>query len=163
MANETRITIVGRLVADIDLRQTQSGTTVAGFRVCTQPRVYDKTTNQWGDGDPSFWSCNLWRAKAEAAAQQLHKGQLVMIEGTVAQRSWEDKEGNKRSQMEITVENIGPVILPTKQGSGGQQGYQQAGPSGTNAQGGYGQPRNGDDPWNSAPQGGFDNGEPAPF
>lgn len=153
----TPIHITGRLVADLDLKYTPNNVAVAGFRVCTQPRVFDKTTNQWGDGDPSFWSCNLWRAKAEAAAQQLHKGQLVMIEGTVAQRSWEDKEGNKRSQMEITVENIGPVILPPKQGSGGQQ----AGPSGTNAQGGFGQPQQ--DAWNQAPQGGFDNGEPAPF
>lgn len=157
----TPIHITGRLVADLDLKYTPNGVPVAGFRVCTQPRVYDKTTNQWGDGDPSFWPCNLWRAKAEAAAQQLHKGQLVMIEGTVAQRSWEDKEGNKRSQMEITVENIGPVILPPKQGSGGQHGYQQAGPSGTNAQGGFGQPAQ--DAWSHAPQGGFDNGEPAPF
>ncbi|AEK36189.1 hypothetical protein CVAR_0835 [Corynebacterium variabile DSM 44702] len=153
----TPIHITGRLVADIDLRKTQSGIPVAGFRVCTQPRVFDKTTNQWGDGDPSFWPCNLWRAKAEAAAQQLHKGQLVMIEGTVAQRSWEDNEGNKRSQMEITVENIGPAILPPKQGGGGQQ----AGPSGTNAQGGYGQPAQ--DAWNQAPQSGFDGAQEPPF
>lgn len=153
----TPITLVGNIVADPELRYTPNGVPVAGFRVCTQPRVFDKTTNQWGDGDPSFWPCNLWRAKAEAAAQQLHKGQLVMIEGTVAQRSWEDKEGNKRSQMEITVENIGPVILPPKQGSGGQQ----AGPSGTNAQGGFGQPAQ--DAWNQAPQGGFDGAEQPPF
>ena len=153
----TPIHITGRLVADLDLKYTPNGVPVAGFRVCTQPRVYDKTTNQWGDGDPSFWPCNLWRGKAEAAAQQLHKGQLVMIEGTVAQRNWEDKQGQKRSQMEITVENIGPVILQPKQGSGGQQ----AGPSGTNAQGGFGQPQQ--DAWNQSPQGGFDNGEPAPF
>lgn len=157
----TPIHITGRLVADLDLKYTPNGVAVAGFRVCTQPRVYDKTTNQWGDGDPSFWPCNLWRAKAEAAAQQLHKGQLVMIEGNVAQRSWEDKEGNKRSQMEITVENIGPVILPPKQGSGGQQGHQTAGPSGTNSQGGYGQPQQ--DAWSQAPQGGFDGAQEPPF
>lgn len=151
------IHITGRLVADIDIKYTPNGVAVAGFRVCAQPRVFDKTTNQWGDGDPSFWQCKLWRGKAEAAAQQLHKGQLVMIEGTVAQRSWEDKDGNKRSQMEITVENIGPVILPPKQGSG----EQQAGPSGTNSQGGFGQPAQ--DAWNQAPQGGFDGAQEPPF
>ncbi len=154
------IHITGRLVADLDLRYLDNGTPVAGFRVCAQPRIYDKTTNQWGDGDPSFWQCNLWRGKAEAAAQQLHKGQLVMVDGTVAQRHWEDKEGNKRSQMEITVENIGPVILPPKQGGGGQQGYQQAVPSGTNSQGAYGQAQ---DAWSQAPQGGFDGAEQPPF
>lgn len=149
--NETPITIVGNLVADLDLRTTNAGTPVASFRVCAQPRVYDKTSNQWGDGDPSFWSCSLWRGKAEAAAQQLSKGQPVILTGTVAQRNWEDDQGNKRSQMEITVQDIGPAILPQKQGGGyGSNQRNQAQPSGVNHQGGFGtQPD--PDPWNAEP------------
>lgn len=121
MANETPMTLVGRLVADPELRYTQSGTAVAGFRVATNPRRFNAQANQWEDGDASFWPCNIWRAKAEAVANTLHKGDLVILVGTVAQRSWESKEGEKRSQMEITVDNIGPVILPPRRDSGGGQ------------------------------------------
>ena len=123
--NETPITLVGRMVADPEVRQTPAGASVAGFRVCTQPRIFDKNSGQWGDGDPSFWQCNMWRSKGEAAASQLSKGQLVILTGTVAQRQWQDKEGNNRSTFEVTVQEIGPAVMAPKGSQGGSYGQPQ--------------------------------------
>lgn len=122
MANETVMTLVGRLVADPELKYTEAGVAVAGFRVATNPRRFNAQANQWEDGDASFWQCNIWRAKAEAVANTLHKGSLVILQGQVAEHTWESKEGEKRSRMEITVDTIGPVILPPRQGAVGQSG-----------------------------------------
>lgn len=148
MAGETPITVVGRLVADPELRYTPSGTAVANFRVAQNPRVYNSQTNQWEDGDTSFYGCNVWRAKAEAVAQQLTKGALVIVQGSIAQRFWANNEGEKRSAFEVKVENVGLAVLPPRTGQGGQS-QQQTG--GWNQQG-------------SAPQSsGFDQSEPPPF
>lgn len=144
---ETPITVVGRLVADPELRYTPSGTAVANFRVAQNPRVYNSQSNQWEDGDTSFYGCNVWRGKAEAVAQQLQKGALVIVQGSIAQRFWANNEGEKRSAFEVKVENVGLAILPPRIGQGGQQQS-----SGWNQQQG------------SAPQSsGFSGGDEPPF
>lgn len=147
MAGETAITLVGRLVADPELRYTNKGDAVAQFRVATNPRRYNNQTNQWEDGDASFYTCNIWRQKAEAVANQLTKGQLVILQGSIAQRSWENKEGEKRSTFEVRVDNIGPAILPPRNDQGG--GYNQQPNTGGNFAA-----RQDSDPWNAAPQSG---------
>ncbi|WP_420100155.1 single-stranded DNA-binding protein [Corynebacterium sp.] len=149
MAGETPITVVGRLVADPELRYTPSGTAVANFRVAQNPRVYNSQTNQWEDGDTSFYACNVWRAKAEAVAQQLQKGALVIVQGSIAQRFWANQQGEKRSAFEVKVENVGPAILPPRTGQGGQSQQQSSGWS---------------QPQGSAPQSsGFSGGDEPPF
>ena len=165
----TPITLVGNIVADPELRYTPSGAAVANFRVASTPRKFNPQTNQWEDEEALFLACNIWRQPAENVANTLNKGDRVVVTGVLKQRSYDDREGNKRTVYEVEVDEVGPslryataqVTKTPKQVSGGQQGYQQAGPSGTNAQGGFGQPTH--DAWNQAPQGGFDNGEPAPF
>lgn len=165
----TPITLVGNIVADPELRYTPSGAAVANFRVASTPRKFNPQTNQWEDEEALFLACNIWRQPAENVANTLHKGDRVVVTGVLKQRSYDDREGNKRTVYEVEVDEVGPslryataqVAKTPKQGSGGQQGYQQAGPSGTNSQGGFGQPAQ--DAWNQAPQSGFDNGEPAPF
>lgn len=149
MAGETPITVVGRLVADLELRWTPNQVAVANFRVATNPRNYNSQTNQWEDGAASFYSCNIWKGKAEAVANQLQKGALVILQGSIAQRSWETREGEKRSTFEVKVENIGPAILPPRNDQGG--GYSQQ-PQGNTA-GGFGGQQPDNDPWNAGGQG----------
>lgn len=168
----TPITLVGNIVADPELRYTPSGAAVANFRVASTPRKFNPQTNQWEDEEALFLACNIWRQPAENVANTLRKGDRVVVTGVLKQRSYDDREGNKRTVYEVEVDEVGPSLryataqvakTPRQggQGSGGQQGYQQAGPSGTNAQGGYGQPQ---DAWNQAPQGGgFDGAQEPPF
>lgn len=168
----TPITLVGNIVADPELRYTPSGAAVANFRVASTPRKFNPQTNQWEDEEALFLACNIWRHPAENVANTLHKGDRVVVTGVLKQRSYDDREGNKRTVYEVEVDEVGPSLryataqvakTPRQggQGSGGQQSYQQAGPSGTNAQGGFGQPQQ--DAWNQAPQGGFDGAEQPPF
>lgn len=153
MANETPITLVGRLVADPELRYTPNGAAVAQFRVASNPRTYNSQTNEWEDGAASFWTCNIWKAKAEAVASSLTKGQLVILQGTVAQRSWESREGEKRSTFEVRVDNVGAAILPPRNNQGGGNfGGQQGGgysqqPQGNPGGGFGGRAQPDDDPW----------------
>lgn len=167
----TPITIVGNIVADPELRYAPSGAAVANFRVASTPRKFNPQTNQWEDEEALFLACNIWRQPAENVANTLHKGDRVVVTGVLKQRSYDDREGNKRTVYEVEVDEVGPSLryataqvakTPRQggQGSSGQQGYQQAGPSGTNAQGGYGQTQ---DAWNQAPQGGFDGAQEPPF
>ena len=161
----TPITLVGNIVADPELRYTPSGAAVANFRVASTPRKFNPQTNQWEDEEALFLACNIWRQPAENVANTLHKGDRVVVAGVLKQRSYDDREGNKRTVYEVEVDEVGPslryataqVAKTPKQGSGGQQ----AGPSGTNAQGGFSQPAQ--DAWNQAPQGGFDGAEQPPF
>lgn len=168
----TPITLVGNIVADPELRYTPSGAAVANFRVASTPRKFNPQTNQWEDEEALFLACNIWRQPAENVANTLHKGDRVIVTGVLKQRSYDDREGNKRTVYEVEVDEVGPSLryataqvakTPRQggQGIGGQQGYQQAGPSGTNAQGGFGQPAQ--DAWNQAPQGGFDGAQEPPF
>jgi single-strand DNA-binding protein len=155
MAGETVITVVGNLVDDPELRFTPSGAAVANFRIASTPRTFDKQTNEWKDGDSLFLSCSVWRQAAENVAESLQRGMRVVVQGRLKSRTYETREGEKRTVFEIEVEEVGPslkyatakVTRTTRSGGGG--GYSGGG----GAQGG-GAPA-GDDPWATpAPQGG---------
>jgi single-strand DNA-binding protein len=143
MAGETVITVVGNLVDDPELRFTPSGAAVANFRIASTPRTFDRQTNEWKDGDALFLSCSVWRQAAENVAESLQRGMRVIVQGRLKQRSYETREGEKRTVIELEVEEVGPalkyatakVTRTTRQGGGG--GY-----SGGGSQGG-----GGDDPW----------------
>jgi single-strand DNA-binding protein len=176
-AGDTQITIVGNLVDDPQLRYTPTGQAVANFRVASTPRYMDRQTNEWKDGDSLFLSCNVWRQAAENVAESLQRGMRVIVSGRLRQRSYETKEGEKRTVYEIEVDEVGPSLRNasakvTKSSrstgssgfGGGQSG--QSGPSGGGGQSGYGggggRPA-GDDPWASdAPAGDGFSDEP-PF
>ncbi|MFG2599366.1 single-stranded DNA-binding protein [Streptomyces sp. NPDC048462] len=177
MAGETVITVVGNLVDDPELRFTPSGAAVAKFRVASTPRIFDRQTNEWKDGEGLFLTCSVWRQAAENVAESLTRGMRVVVQGRLKQRSYEDREGVKRTVYELDVEEVGPSLKSatakvTKttgrggqggQGQGGYGGGQQGGgnwgggPGAGGQQGGGGAPA--DDPWaTSAPAGGQQGG-----
>ncbi|MEU5372205.1 single-stranded DNA-binding protein [Streptomyces sp. NPDC005951] len=163
MAGETVITVVGNLVDDPELRFTPSGAAVAKFRVASTPRIFDRQTNEWKDGEGLFLTCSVWRQAAENVAESLQRGMRVVVQGRLKQRSYEDREGVKRTVYELDVEEVGPSLKNAtakvtkttgRGGQGGQGGYgggQQGGgnwgggPGGGGQQGGGGAPA--DDPW----------------
>jgi single-strand DNA-binding protein len=110
MPNETTITVIGNLVADPELRFTPSGQAVANFTVASTPRRYDKDTGQTVDGETLFLRCGIWREQAENAAQSLAKGVRVIVTGRLKSRTYETQEGEKRTVMEVEVEDIGPSL-----------------------------------------------------
>src|SRR6266480_4817344 len=128
-AGDTQITIIGNLVDDPELRYTPTGQAVAKFRVASTPRYLDKNTNEWKDGDSLFLSCNVWRQAAENVAESLQRGMRVIVSGRLRQRSYETKEGEKRTVYEVEVDDIGPSLLPASAKvnritrSGGDGGY----------------------------------------
>ncbi|MFE6718768.1 single-stranded DNA-binding protein [Streptomyces albidoflavus] len=171
MAGETVITVVGNLVDDPELRFTPSGAAVAKFRVASTPRTFDRQTNEWKDGESLFLTCSVWRQAAENVAESLQRGMRVIVQGRLKQRSYEDREGIKRTVYELDVDEVGASLRSatakvTKTsgrggqggysgggGGGGQQGGWGGGPGGGQQQGGGGAPA--DDPWaTSAPSGG---------
>ncbi|WP_327335180.1 single-stranded DNA-binding protein [Streptomyces anulatus] len=168
MAGETVITVVGNLVDDPELRFTPAGAAVAKFRVASTPRVFDKQSNEWKDGEGLFLSCSVWRQAAENAAETLTRGMRVIVQGRLKQRSYEDREGVKRTVYELDVEEVGPslksatakVTKVSSSGSGGQgQGQGQDRGQGRSQQGSA----PADDPWasgapSSAPAGGWGSG-----
>ncbi|MGW2179726.1 single-stranded DNA-binding protein [Streptomyces sp. NPDC001732] len=171
MAGETVITVVGNLVDDPELRFTPSGAAVAKFRVASTPRIFDRQTNEWKDGEGLFLTCSVWRQAAENVAESLQRGMRVVVQGRLKQRSYEDREGVKRTVYELDVEEVGPSLknatakVTKTTGRGGQGGYggQQGGgnwgggPGGGGQQGGGGAPA--DDPWaTGAPSGGQQGG-----
>ncbi|MER5415006.1 single-stranded DNA-binding protein [Streptomyces virginiae] len=175
MAGETVITVVGNLVDDPELRFTPSGAAVAKFRVASTPRTFDRQTNEWKDGESLFLTCSVWRQAAENVAESLQRGMRVIVQGRLKQRSYEDREGVKRTVYELDVEEVGPSLknatakVAKTTGRGGQGGYggggQQQGGGGGNwggAPGGQQQQGGGapsDDPWaSSAPAGGQQQG-----
>jgi single-strand DNA-binding protein len=109
-AGDTQITIAGNLVDDPELRFTPAGQPVAKFRVASTPRYLDKTTNEWKDGDSLFLTCNVWRQAAENAAETLRRGMRVIVSGRLRQRSYETKEGEKRTVYEVEVDDVGPSL-----------------------------------------------------
>ena len=145
MAGDTVITVVGNLVDDPELRFTPSGAAVANFRIASTPRTFDRQANEWKDGDALFLSCSVWRQAAENVAESLQKGMRVVVQGRLKQRQYETREGEKRTVVELDVDEVGPslkyatakVARTTRQGGGG--GYSGGGASG-----------GGDDPWASA-------------
>jgi len=110
-AGDTQITVVGNLVDDPELRFTPAGQPVARFRIASTPRFLDKNTNEWKDGDSLFLSCNVWRQAAENVAESLQRGMRVIVQGRLRQRSYETKEGEKRTVYEVEVDDCGPSLL----------------------------------------------------
>lgn len=110
MANETVITVVGNMVADPELRWTPNGAAVANFTIASTPRTFNRQTQQWEDGEPLFLRSSIWKDAAENVAATLTKGMRVIAQGRLKQRSYEDREGNKRSSYELDVDEIGPSL-----------------------------------------------------
>jgi len=110
MAGETVITVVGNLTADPELRYTQSGVAVASFTVASTPRTFDRQANEWKDGEALFLRCSVWRDVAEHAAGSLTKGARVIVQGRLRQRSFETREGEKRTVIELEVDEVGPSL-----------------------------------------------------
>jgi single-strand DNA-binding protein len=158
-AGDTQITIAGNLVDDPELRFTPSGQPVAKFRVASTPRFRDNTTGEWKDGDSLFLTCNVWRQAAENVAESLTRGTRVIVSGRLRQRSYETKEGEKRTVYEIEVDDVGPSLrnasakVSKMARSGGDGNYGNGGQrsSGGRPSGGQGtQGGSGDsDPWAS--------------
>ena len=109
-AGDTQITIAGNLVDDPELRFTPAGQPVAKFRIASTPRFMDRTTNEWKDGDSLFLTCNVWRQAAENVAESLTRGMRVIVSGRLRQRSYETKEGEKRTVYEVEVDDVGPSL-----------------------------------------------------
>ncbi|MEU9133631.1 single-stranded DNA-binding protein [Kitasatospora sp. NPDC048540] len=183
MAGETVITLVGNLVDDPELRFTPSGAAVAKFRIASTPRTFDRQTNEWKDGESLFLTCNVWRQPAENVAESLQRGMRVIVQGRLRQRSYETKEGEKRTVFEVEVDEVGPslrsatakVTRANRSGGPGGQGGSGGGYGGQQGGGGYGGGNQGgggwggnsgggqsgpsDDPWaSSAPSGGNQGG-----
>jgi single-strand DNA-binding protein len=157
-AGDTQITIAGNLVDDPELRFTPSGQPVAKFRVASTPRFRDNSTGEWKDGDSLFLTCNVWRQAAENAAESLTRGTRVIVTGRLRQRSYETKEGEKRTVYEIEVDDVGPslrnasakVNKVARNGSAGSAGPGGSGGRTAGGQGGQGTGGGGDaDPWAS--------------
>jgi single stranded DNA-binding protein (ssb) len=110
MAGETVITVVGNLTDDPELRYTPNGAAVARFRVASTPRVYDKASGEWKDGEPLFLSCTVWRQMAEHVAESLQRGTRVIVQGRLRQRTYETREGEKRTVIELEVDEVGPSL-----------------------------------------------------
>ena len=110
MANEPVLTLVGNLTADPELRFTGNGAAVANFTVASTPRTFDRTTNEWLDGEPLFIRCSAWKSLAENAAESLRKGMRVIVSGRLGARSYETREGEKRTVHELDVEEVGPSL-----------------------------------------------------
>ncbi|MFF8968758.1 single-stranded DNA-binding protein [Streptomyces sp. NPDC014995] len=173
MAGETVITVIGNLVDDPELRFTPSGAAVAKFRVASTPRTFDRQTNEWKDGESLFLTCSVWRQAAENVAESLQRGMRVIVQGRLKQRSYEDREGVKRTVYELDVEEVGPSLrnatakVTKTSGRGGQGGGGGFGGGGGQGGGGWGGGPGGgqqggapaDDPWASgAPAGGGQGG-----
>ncbi len=168
-AGDTQITIAGNLVDDPELRFTPAGQPVARFRVASTPRYLDKNTNEWKDGDSLFLTCNVWRQAAENAAESLTRGTRVIVSGRLRQRSYETKEGEKRTVYEVEVDDVGPslrnasakVNKVARNGSGGSGGSVGPGGSGGRSAGGQGSAGGADaDPWSSDGPGGYSDEPP---
>ena len=162
MAGETVITVVGNLTDDPELRFTPSGAAVAKFRIASTPRTLDRQSGEWKDGEPLFLACNIWRDAAEHVAESLQRGARVIVQGRLRQRSYETREGEKRTVYELEVDEIGPSLryatakvqrMSRSGGGGGGGGFGASNGGGGNRQpstssgGGGG---NFDDPWATA-------------
>lgn len=131
MANETTITIIGNLTDDVSLRFSPAGAAVANFTVASTPRTFNKASNEWEDGNTLFLPCSIWRDAAEHCAESLTKGTRVIVQGRLQQRSYDDREGSKRTIYEVAVDEVGPSLLRatavvTRATSGAQPGRQPA-------------------------------------
>ena len=173
MAGDTIITVVGNLTADPELRFTPSGAAVANFTVASTPRIFDRQSNEWKDGDALFMRCSIWREAAENVAESLTRGSRVIAQGRLKQRSYETREGEKRTVVELEVDEIGPSLryatakVNKASRSGGGGGGFGGGGGGSRGNMGGGTGGGGsetkDDPWGSAPaSGSFSGGDDEP-
>jgi single-strand DNA-binding protein len=153
VAGETVITVIGNLTADPELRFTPSGAAVANFTVASTPRTLDRQTGEWKDGEALFLRCNIWRQAAENTAESLTRGMRVIVSGRLRQRSFETREGEKRTVVEMEVDEVGPSLRYAT--AKVNKAIRQGGASGS---GGYGSAAPVDDPWSSAPQAGAPTG-----
>ena len=160
MAGETPITLVGNLTADPELRFTPSGAAVANLTVASTPRTFDRQSNEWRDGDAMFLNCAVWRQAAENVAESLQKGMRVIVQGRLKSRSYETREGEKRTVFEVDVDEIGPALRyatakVTRTTGGGGGGGGQGGGGRSSSGGGYGGGGGGgEDPWATGGSGG---------
>ncbi|KNA91097.1 single-stranded DNA-binding protein [Gordonia sp. w5E2] len=171
MAGDTVITVIGNLTADPELRFTPSGAAVANFTVASTPRTFDRQTNEWKDGEALFLRCNIWREAAENVTESLTKGSRVIVQGRLKQRSYETREGEKRTVVELEVDEIGPSLRyatakvnKASRGGGGGGGFGSSGGGSRSGGSGSGQ-QVADDPWGSAPAssgGNFGGGDDEP-
>ena len=171
MAGETPITLIGNLTADPELRFTPNGAAVVNFTVASTPRTFDRQTNEWRDGDSMFINCSVWRQYAENVAESLSKGTRVIVSGRLKARSYETREGEKRTVFEVDVDEVGPALRYAtakvtrttgggggggnwqgNQGGGGQQAPQSSGGDPWSSSGNAGGNRGGNDPWAQASQ-----------
>jgi single-strand DNA-binding protein len=174
-AGDTQITIAGNLVDDPELRFTPAGQPVARFRVASTPRFRDNASGEWKDGDSLFLTCNVWRQAAENVAESLQRGMRVIVSGRLRQRSYETKEGEKRTVYEVEVDDVGPSLRNASAkvakvsrsggGFGGGQGGQggqsySGGGNGSGNSGGSGGGRAEADPWATSDSGGFSDEPP---
>jgi single-strand DNA-binding protein len=172
MAGETVITIIGNLTNDPELRFTPSGAAVANFTVASTPRTFDRQSNEWKDGETLFMRCSVWRDAAENVAESLQRGTRVLVSGRLRSRSYETKEGEKRTVVEMEVDEVGPslryatakVAKTSRGGGGGGGGFGggggggYSGGGGGGGGGGYGGSQPADDPWATPPAGGASGG-----
>ncbi|MET0234409.1 MAG: single-stranded DNA-binding protein [Kibdelosporangium sp.] len=165
MAGDTVITVVGNLTADPELRFTSSGAAVASFTVASTPRTFDRQSGEWKDGEALFMRCSIWRQAAENVAETLTRGARVIVSGRLKQRSYDTREGEKRTVIELEVEEVGPSLRyatakvnRVSRGEGGGSGGGFGGGGGNSGGGGGGgnnrQSAPADDPWGSAPPAG---------
>ncbi len=168
MAGDTTITVVGNLTADPELRFTPSGAAVANFTVASTPRIYDRQSGEWKDGEALFLRCNIWREAAENVAESLTRGSRVIVTGRLKQRSFETREGEKRTVFEVEVDEIGPSLRyatakvnKATRGGGGGGGFGGGGgaraaatSSGASGSGSGESSESSEDPWGSAPASG---------
>ena len=156
MAGDTVITVIGNITGDPELRFTPSGAAVANFTVASTPRAFDRQSNEWKDGETLFMRCSVWRDAAENVAESLQRGTRVIVSGRLKSRSYETKEGEKRTVVEMEVDEVGPSlryasakVTKTQRGSGG------------GGQGGFGGGGQQEDPWATGPSGGQGGAQPA--
>ena len=170
MAGDTIITVVGNLTADPELRFTPSGAAVANFTVASTPRTFDRQTNEWKDGEALFLRCNIWREAAENVAESLTRGARVVVTGRLKQRSFETREGEKRTVVELEVDEIGPSLKyatakvnKASRSGGGGGGFGGGGGGSRAAAPAGGSDAKQEDPWGSAPaSGSFSGGDDEP-
>jgi single-strand DNA-binding protein len=170
VAGDTVITVIGNLTADPELRFTPSGAAVANFTVASTPRMFDRQTNEWKDGEALFLRCSIWREAAENVAESLTRGSRVIVSGRLKQRSFETREGEKRTVVELEVDEIGPSLKyatakvnKASRSGGGGGGFGGGGGSRQPAAQSSGGAAASEDPWGSAPaSGSFAGGDDEP-
>jgi single-strand DNA-binding protein len=153
MAGETVITVIGNLTADPELRWTQSGAAVADFTVASTPRTYDRNAGEWRDGDTLFMRCSVWRETAENVTESLRKGMRVIVQGRLTQRSYDTQQGERRTVVELQVDEVGPSLRRARAQVTRVQAQAASAPSasapGSGGAAGWGREAPQHDPWGS--------------